>query len=388
VRGRGLYFSPDKAENLIIMKLNRKIHICLPVFYFLCFLPVLPAQNGQSAQAQTGQDSTGNQNPLQTGRVQDNSKVDLNITFYNKKIYYPGSEPVWIQVTIANKGADVYRFRLAEDREFSVDFDTRTLDNRKVKAADSLGRRRAGAGKVFYRDIAVESGESFSFVVDLKDYSDVNNPGSYIVRLNFYPQLMFLTNSEEEGGEGPAQFVSYSSGGDVLTSNRLALHINPALILGEDGVPVALDIATGAELKRAKLPPDEVVQWTLTSRQRAQWEKYFLYLDLEKMISRDGERSRRWRAESEEGRQRMLANYRLALQQSRIDGDISAVPSGYTIENTNYNSTQATVVALEKFQIGAAGGGYTELKRYTYYLEKESGYWMIVDYTVTNLGIE
>jgi len=329
-------------------------------------LPVLAAQGGEG-------DGAG-----LAGRR--DGKIDVSIRFYDKRIYYPGGGPVLIQVTVTNNGAGAWSFRLAEDREFSIDFDTRTPDNRKVKDADSLERRRAGEGKVFFRDITIESGEAFSFVEALDNYSDISRPGSYIVRLTLYPGLFTY-------GEDGGRLVSYS-GADALVSNRLALHIRAPEVTGEDGAPVELEQASGAARLRAKLPPDEVVQWTLRARQKSQWEKYFLYLDLEKMIARDGAKERKWRAESEEGRRLMLAAYREALKKSFIDRDISAIPDEFVIENTNYNSNEAAVVALEKFRMGAEQNRYTELKRFTYYLEREDAYWMITDYKVENLGTE
>jgi hypothetical protein len=170
----------------------------------------------------------------------------------------------------------------------------------------------------------------------------------------------------------------------VLESNRLSLNIRPPAISGPDGIPLAMDVETGAVLVREKLPPDEVVAYTLTARQRSQWEKFFLYLDVEAMLSRDGGRRRQWLAESAEGRQRMAARYRLELQNAVVDGDIATIPTEFQIERTSYGAEEGTVVVLEKF----SGGTYTERRRYTYTLRRRDDIWTIIDYTVVNLGTE
>jgi len=213
----------------------------------------------------------------------------------------------------------------------------------------------------------IESGESFSFVENLYNYSKIENAGDYVVQALIHPSL-----SENE----------------KIASNRLALRIKNKPVTDEYGVPEALDIASGADEERQKLAPDEVVNWTISARQRSQWEKFFLYLDLEKMLTRDSAKQRRWRAESEEGRLNMLADYRRELQKSMIDGDIAAIPYEFTIQNTNYNLTEGTVKVLEKFKAGGSEKGYTEIKLYTYYIEKTDGCWVIVDYVVENLGTE
>lgn len=313
--------------------------------------------------------------------------VSVNIRYYDKKVYFAEGDPIFILVTVANNSPDVYRFRLADDRVFSVDFDTRTRANRAVEAADVLERRRSTAGQVFFRDVSIEPGESFSFVENLRDYTKIQTAGSFIVQARLWPELL-RTVDRQQAVFKAAQTGAFQDNAPpaaaALVSNRLALQVKPRAIPGDDGLPIALDVETGAHLERDKLVPDQVVTWTLQARQKSQWEKFFLYLDIEKMIIRDGPRQRKWRAESEEGRQRMIANYRSELRKTTIDGDIAAIPMTFEIENTNYNANEGTVVVLEKFKTG----DYIERKRYTYYLEKEDDYWSIVDYTVMNLGTE
>jgi hypothetical protein len=102
------------------------------------------------------------------------------------------------------------------------------------------------------------------------------------------------------------------------------------------------------------------------------------------MIMNDPVRRRMWLTESEEGRQRMIDRYRTDLQNARIDGEFSTIPFEFTIEKTSYGGEEGTVSVLEKFQTGT----YIESKRYNYSLRKHDDIWMIVDYTVLNLGTE
>jgi hypothetical protein len=295
--------------------------------------------------------------------------VAFSIRYFDKRIYHvPGAEnePIYVQATLTNNSPSTFRFKLADDRVFSIEFDVRTMTNRAVEQADTLIRKRSGGGRVFFREISVGSGESFSFVEDLRDYTKLSEPGSFVVLARIYPEL------------------SRNAGGIPLESNRLTLNIRPAPIPGPEGIPPAMDIDTGEVLARERLAPDEVVDYLISARQKSQWEKFFLYLDLEAIIFRDPVRKRRWLAESEEGRRRMLSRYREELQQEVVDGDITLIPFAYEIERTNYNALEGTVTVLEKFRTG----NYTELKRYTYYLQRRDAVWIVVDYVVTNLGTE
>jgi hypothetical protein len=293
--------------------------------------------------------------------------IDIAIRLVDKRIYYLEDAPILVQVTLTNSGTSTYRFKLADERMFSIDFEVRTITNRTVEPADALVRRRTAMRQVFFREVAVESGESFSFVEDLRNYAAFRQSGSYIVQARIYPELYRDASPY------------------LLESNRLNLSIRPPAIPDPSGLPLPMDEATNALLVRERLPPDEVVRYILTARQRSQWEKFFLYLDLEAMIIRDGPRSRQWLAASEEERRRMLARYRTELETAAADGDIATIPSEFEIERTNYGPEEGTVVVLEKFR---TSGGYTERKRYTYYLRRKDDIWTIVDYVVIHLGTE
>ena len=300
--------------------------------------------------------------------------VDFSIRFFDRRIYYAESDPVLIQVTITNKSPFTYRFKLADERAFSIDFDVRTVSNRLLEPADLLIRKRTQSQQVFFREIAVEADESFSFVEDLRDYVKLTEPGSFVVQARVYPELY------RSGAGTPIT----AAAGSVLESKRLSLSVRPPVIRGEDGIPLEMDVATGAVLVQEKLPPDQVVEYMLSARQKSQWERFFLYLDLDAMHSRDAVRHRRWLAEGEEGRRRMIGQYREELRNTSIDGDISLIPNDFTVERTQYNGFEGTVTVLQKFR----SGNVTELKRYTYFLHQKDRIWTIVDYSVVNLGTE
>ena len=293
--------------------------------------------------------------------------VTFSIRYFDKQIYYTAGSPIYVQVTINNDSPMPFRFKLADERVFSLDFEVRTQSNVALASAETFMRRRNQNQQVFFREISLESGESFSFVEDIRDYVTLSQSGSFVVWASLYPELYRTTNAR------------------VLESNRLSLSIRPGILPDVNGVPQELDSATNALLVREKLPPDQVVEYFLTARQRSQWEKFFLYLDLEAMIARDSVRQREWRAESEEGRQRLLARYRADLQSAVIDTDIALIPTEFQIERTSYTADEGTVIVQEKFRIG---NNFTERKRYTYYLQRKADIWTIVDYTVLNLGTE
>ena len=291
--------------------------------------------------------------------------IELNIRFYDRRVYYVADDPIFVQISITNNSPATYRFKLADDRVFSLDFDTRTVSNRALEPSVQLIRKRTQVQHVFFREIAVEPGESFSFVEDLRSYVHISEAGSFVVWARMHPELI---RSREE----------------AIVSNRLSLNVRPPLIIGPDGIPTEMDIATGAVLVRQRMAPDQVVEYMINARQRSQWERFFLYLDLEKMLQEDAVRNRRWIAESEEGRRRMVELFKEELRGDSSDTSISLVPSDYIIERTEYSGFEGTVTVLKSFR----NNHFTENKRYTYILSMNDNIWTIVNYSVVNLGTE
>ena len=291
-------------------------------------------------------------------------QVEYNIRFFDRRIYFVETDPILVQVTITNNSPSSYRFKLADDRAFSIDFDIRNMSNRPLQQSDELTRKRTVNARVFFREVAIETGESFSFVEDLRDYIKFSQSGSYRVKAKIYPELI------------------RSSTVAAVETNYLNLNLRPDVIPGPDGIPLEMDVATGAVLVRQKLPPDEVVTYMITAGQQSQWERFFLYLDLEAMLQRDPVQQRKYIRENEDGRRKMTATYRLDMQKSVADGDIVLIPTDFDILNTEYGGSKGEVTVMQRYR----HINFTELRKYTYFLEKRDNYWIIVHYSVQGMG--
>lgn len=313
--------------------------------------------------------------------------ASVSIKFYDKTMYYPGNSPdnpVYVKVTIANTGSETVRFKLADDRMFSLDFTGYTVKNSKLEHTSTFIRKRSTNQTVFFREIALEAGEEYSFVENLKDYLVIPEPAIYYVELKFYPELyrtQLASVKEKKSNSVPMTLVAYQN--DFIITNRLTLEIKPSPSAAS---VVALPLTAGTKeiLKPEPISPDKVVEQTIIARQKSLWDQYFLYLDVEELYIQDGVRKRKYNAESADMRARMLENYKLDLRQTRIDRDIVAIPISFEIEKTMYSATEGTVTVKEWFQYDT----FKEIKRYTYYVRQRDGIWRIYNYSVENLDTE
>ena len=185
-------------------------------------------------------------------------------------------------ITISNETDGIYRFKLADDRVYSISFEARTPANRLLDLSDAYkvamslvqARLLPRAGDQARRGILVQGGT--------RALRRVDAAGNYTVKAAFYPELVALR------GRAPYRL------------NVLSLSVRPS-----PGLPPAsesIQAVTGEALKAQALPPDEVVRRTIVARQKELWNEFFLYMDLEALLSRDQDRKKEYDAASDEGR--------------------------------------------------------------------------------------
>ena len=179
--------------------------------------------------------------------------ADIAIRFYDRRVYYPGNdgtEPIFVKVSITNKGSQPLRFKLANDRMFSIDFSVLNTKNKSLSHTEPWIRKRNTDQQIYFREISIESGETYAFVENVKDYITIDGPGAYILSADFYPELKRLSDTSEPH----------------VSSNRLGLEIKPspsAAALG--AVPIAS--VSREVLQPQPISPDKVISYMLSARQ-------------------------------------------------------------------------------------------------------------------------
>ena len=209
-----------------------------------------------------------------TVNAQDSGQIELTIRFYDKAIYFSDST-VQVKLEFFNDTANPIRFKLAENHFHSVNFDVRSISNVSADRAKGFTIARTTDEPVFFREIGLQPGERFGFVESLNDYILIPSPGLHVVQAVLYPELYRSDASRK------------------IVSNALTLTIHPGTT--EIAEEVAIDIETGEALARAALPPDEVVDFLLEARQKSDFDKFLLYLNLERLYTRIAVNEERYR---------------------------------------------------------------------------------------------
>ncbi len=288
----------------------------------------------------------------------------FSIRYYNKKIYYPES-PIQIKVILSNPDSQPISFKVSENRTFNFQFNLKTLKNETLPPSRDYLISYNSNQPAYYRTVTLEPGEEFGFIVDLDSFVNVTEPGVYILDGQFFKDL----NSRSAEG---------------IQSNKLSLTIRPGMYATTYSDEI--DLQTGEILSQENLPPDEVVAYTLKARQKDQWNRFFLYMDLKDILLQNDMIRRQFEKMSEEEQYRALEEYKETLKMGEMPENQSIVdiPMDFEILQTTYNSREATVIVREEFQ----QIGFKEIKRYTYYLHRYDNIWKIHRYEVKNVGTE
>jgi hypothetical protein len=313
--------------------------------------------------------------PTMSG-AQTNEGIDVAIRLYDADIYTTADD-IHIEVRVRNDSPTSYRFSLANERIFNLNFRVQTMTNQSVPEADRFIRVRSTSQAVFYREIVLESGEEYSFVENLRDYVELPRPGMYVVSAEFFPDLFEgrgrTTLGENQGGARNALFT-----------NRLTVNVRPEGLTQGEIAQARVDQETREILRRRPLPPDDIVRQTIQARQQENWGRFFLYMDLESIYRRGAARERQFVNMSEQQQQEALMRFRDQLADNVISEDIVAMPSSFEIVQTSYTPDFGTVVATLRFR----NPSFTDVKQYTYRLRRVDDTWEIYDYSVQNLGTE
>jgi hypothetical protein len=291
------------------------------------------------------------------------NNINVIIRYYNKKIYYLNTtEDLKLKVSIINNSLEPFSFKLADHKILNLEFEVKTPTNITLEHADEFIIERSRVQYAYYKEITLKTREEYSFIVELNRFAKLDRAGDFSIRARFYPEL--LTGPAAQG----------------LDSDILPLKILPAITQPQK--MELIEPETGQEIIRQPIPPDEVVRFTINARQANEWEKFFLYLDIEKLIINNSNWRQKYKIASEEVKLFMREEYKRLLKAKEVDEEILMIPQSFDIKVTSYDPHKGQVQVREEFWYR----DYIEVKQYTYFLERKDAVWQIINYEVLNSG--
>lgn len=287
--------------------------------------------------------------------------ISVNIEFTHPRIFRM-NEDIYIDVKLSNKEETPYSSLMAQDKRYSFDFELTSLQNKQQKHSAEYSNFFNRVQPVFHSVVRLDENEGYTYRVLLNDYFDMNITGQYILRCIYYPEMKLGKTCNEQ----------------IIKSNSITLNIRPT---DSDERIIQEQIAAEHEkfLVMERKAPDEVVDYMLRARINGEWEKFFLYIDLDKMICSDITFGKRYKKADSDKQQEILKEYKEYLKKDKIN-EISYLPCKFEIIKTEYTAGSGKVDAFVMFK----EHDYIDKKYYTYYLKKQDDKWKITNYTVSN----
>ncbi len=290
-------------------------------------------------------------------------KVELG----NPKIYKEGDN-IYLNVVLLNKSGTVQSSYISEDKRHSFDFSIVTTRNQEIEYKKEYITYFYRVQNIYMSKITLMEEEGYLYKILLNDYYDLNMTGQFYITGYYYPNLK--TNNDRS---------------NAIKSNQLVINIREKNFDDRHFVnTVEIDDTNGTPVETLKkIPPDEVVDYMLSARMKRNWDRYFLYMDMNELIKTNTIFGRDFNKKNLEQQRELIKNYKDYLKKDNIN-DINFLPHKFDIVKTTYSQSEAKVDVIVQFKTL----DFIEQRYYTFFLHKNGEYWFVYSYEVMDMGIK
>jgi len=278
-----------------------------------------------------------------------------------QRTYYI-NEPVPVYVTVVNESAAPVRFNLAEQLFLNFDFRIRSLQDMPVKERDTWQLHKLAARQQVdvTRSVTLAPGERFGRVIDVAEWLRLVSPGVYELTGYFwiFPQRSDLDFRYE--------------------SNRKRFLLEAPRDVAE---AIALEAESRSEREVKRMSADETVDYIITAKRRGEWEEYFRFMDLTRLINVFHQFRARYVAADTGSRAGVMDDFKSFLR---------AFPS----ENIEHHFVQTVTVTRDEETLNETArveclivyrtGQLVERKTYHFSLYRKLDRWYVESYYVVN----
>jgi hypothetical protein len=295
-------------------------------------------------------------------RISQDSLI-LKIELSTPKIFKQ-NDNIYLDIKLINNSPSPVSTFISDDKKYCFDFQILTMQNQEIEHSKDYITSFHRVQTIFKSKIDLEPNQGYSYKISLNDYFEMDKTGQFYIKGFYYPELKNSDNKDQK----------------TLMSNQLTINIKPK-DLEEKFISEKKSVEEEKRLNAEKRAPDEIIEYMLNARMNKEWEKYFLYLDLEKLILTNNLFKNNFLKADSEKQKELIAQFKIYLQKDTID-DISYLPHSYEIVKTEYfpNGKGKVEVIIQHKYID-----YIQKKYYTYFLYKREKIWYVYSYEVMNM---
>ncbi len=292
--------------------------------------------------------------------------LSVTISHTNPRIYYKNDD-IFVDINIKNITTNQIITLISQDRKYSFDLNLITLNNQRIGYRPEYIISFHRVQPIFNTELRLGPNEGYTVTVKLNDFYDLNTTGQFYLSAIYYPFLKRDVQGTPTEG---------------IRSTEIPLNIRPRGFQEDFVVTNTTVTQETTDLLAERRSPPDVVQFTLDARINNEWNKFFLYLDIEELIKSNYIFRDRYIRSDSEVKQELIREYKNYLQQSTVD-DISFLPHHYKIARAEYSPLegrgQVDVIVYFKHL------DFTQQVFYTYFLHKKGERWLIYNYESMNM---
>jgi hypothetical protein len=287
-------------------------------------------------------------------------RLQIQIDLLQRTYYI--NEPLPVYVTVVNESPEPVRFSLAEQIFLNFDFRVRNMRDMQVREREAWQLHKLAARQQVdaERHVTLAPGERFGRVIDIAEWLRLVEPGNYELVGFFwmYPQrsnldFRYESNRKRFLLEAPREVVQ------AITVERTDRN----------------------ERQIRRMSADETVDYMIQAKRNGDWDEYFRFMDLPRLINVFHHFRARYVAADLNGREEVMRDFRAFLR---------VFPSEHIehhfVQNVRVTRDEETLneTAQVECLIVYRTGRLVERKMYHFSLYRKLDRWYIESYYVVN----
>jgi hypothetical protein len=319
---------------------------CILIFCIVSGVAALPQLNAQSVSAGYP--------------VYSPPRLSVQVTLLQQTYYI--NEPLHVHFLVINEGAEPVRFNLAEQIFLNFGFRVRSLQDINVRERDTWELHKLAARQEIdvTRNITLSPGERYGRVIDAAEWLRLVDPGVYELTGYFwmFPQRSNLDYRYE--------------------SNRKRFLLEPPRDVAQ---AIAQEAETRSEREVKRMSADETVDYIITAKRQGDWDEYFRFMDLTRLINVFTQFRTRYVAADTSARGEVMQDFREFLR---------VFPSEHIehhfVQNVTVTRDEETLNERARVEclIVYRTGQLVERKIYHFSLYRKLDRWYVESYYVVN----
>lgn len=285
-------------------------------------------------------------------------RYNLKIFIKVHKVVFEQQESILVQFFVKNQERKVIDLKIADMFFLNFSFTVKNLQNQMMSEKNEFFLyKQENERNRNYRTVRLAPGDIYGKTVNLSDIFNFDKIGFYVIQGYFYPV--------------PFGFHDINS----YPSNTIRVNVH----YGQRRMAIARQIARQEQQEVEKVRnPNETIEFMLNAKLKKNWEHFFRYMDLSRVIELYPDFYRQYSSIQPSKRKALMEKFKEYLKDYLEEQMVS-----FDVYRTVINREDAIVYTNIIYEHRSV----KYKKRYVFQLNKRGNYWYLYHFYVMNLRL-